>query len=365
MQSLSWRSLAGSPAWWSLLLRSVRRHRSADASRRHVGTCQRAGFAVAPRRRSDQFDRRIITSLRACSIRAGSHSRMSPTAQISQTVRFRPCSAVGTSSAPALPERRRTEDTHPGPRSTRGPVCADLSGLRARENPGRGLRCEHQFDSMWAIPSGPGFEVPDSSTPHPPAPTDRCAVPKEDRCPQPTSSADPRPRSLEAAADALDGLGVARSRHAGRRGPHRRGAAAAASCAARSRWPRRGCWRDGTRSGSGARRAPRPRPRGWRGSSGSRSAWRASGCATAGRCATCRRWRQAWAVGEIDRSHVTTMLGKRTARTEKAFERDHEVLLDAARSVGFIDFKAHCDRWELHRRPRRRRAERRRRPRRP
>ena len=56
---------------------------------------------------------------------------------------------------------------------------------------------------------------------------------------------------------------------------------------------------------------------------------------------------KAWANGEIDRSHVTTMLGKRTARTEKAFERDHEFLLDAARSVGFTSFKAHCDRWEL------------------
>ena len=38
---------------------------------------------------------------------------------------------------------------------------------------------------------------------------------------------------------------------------------------------------------------------------------------------------KAWAAGEIDRSHVTTMLGVRTARTEKAFERDHEILLDA------------------------------------
>jgi hypothetical protein len=56
---------------------------------------------------------------------------------------------------------------------------------------------------------------------------------------------------------------------------------------------------------------------------------------------------KAWAAGEIDRSHVTTMLGKRTARTEQAFERDHEMLLDAARAVGFTTFKAHCDRWEL------------------
>ena len=56
---------------------------------------------------------------------------------------------------------------------------------------------------------------------------------------------------------------------------------------------------------------------------------------------------EAWASGEIDRSHVTTLLGKRTERTKKAFERDHEILLDAAKSVGFVDFKAHCDRWEM------------------
>jgi hypothetical protein len=56
---------------------------------------------------------------------------------------------------------------------------------------------------------------------------------------------------------------------------------------------------------------------------------------------------QAWAAGEIDRSHVTTMLSKRTPRTMRAFERDHHVLLKGARTVGFIDFKAHCDRWEM------------------
>ena len=54
----------------------------------------------------------------------------------------------------------------------------------------------------------------------------------------------------------------------------------------------------------------------------------------------------AWAAGEVDRCHVTTMLGVRTSRARKAFERDHEVLLSAARTVGFIDFKAACDRWE-------------------
>ena len=55
---------------------------------------------------------------------------------------------------------------------------------------------------------------------------------------------------------------------------------------------------------------------------------------------------RAWVAGEIDRSHVTSMLGVRTARTAKAFERDHHILVESARSVGFIDFKAHCDRWE-------------------
>ena len=55
----------------------------------------------------------------------------------------------------------------------------------------------------------------------------------------------------------------------------------------------------------------------------------------------------AWVDGEIDRAHVTTMLGARTVRTNAAFQRDHEVLLVAARTVGFVDFKAHCDRWEL------------------
>src|SRR5688572_28613597 len=55
---------------------------------------------------------------------------------------------------------------------------------------------------------------------------------------------------------------------------------------------------------------------------------------------------EAWADGEIDRAHVTTMLEVRTARTEKAFERDHHLLVESARSVGFVTFKAHCDRWE-------------------
>jgi hypothetical protein len=55
----------------------------------------------------------------------------------------------------------------------------------------------------------------------------------------------------------------------------------------------------------------------------------------------------AWADGEIDRSHVTAMLGVRTARTQAAFVDHHRVLLDAARSVGFVDFRSACERWEL------------------
>ncbi len=54
----------------------------------------------------------------------------------------------------------------------------------------------------------------------------------------------------------------------------------------------------------------------------------------------------AWAAGEIDRSHLTTMLGVRTARTKEAFETDHQVLLDAARTRRFIEFKRACDLWE-------------------
>ncbi len=55
----------------------------------------------------------------------------------------------------------------------------------------------------------------------------------------------------------------------------------------------------------------------------------------------------AWAEGEIDRTHVTTLLGVRTARTEGAFEHGHEELLDAARTRGFAEFKRHCDTWEM------------------
>jgi hypothetical protein len=57
---------------------------------------------------------------------------------------------------------------------------------------------------------------------------------------------------------------------------------------------------------------------------------------------------QAWGVGEIDRSHVTTLLGVRNARTAGVFDGDgHRWLLGMARQHGFVDFKRACDRWEL------------------
>ncbi len=55
----------------------------------------------------------------------------------------------------------------------------------------------------------------------------------------------------------------------------------------------------------------------------------------------------AWAAGEIDRAHVSSLLGVRTARTTYAFDRDHPQLLQAARTASFVEFKRRCDRWEL------------------
>ncbi|MGQ0430989.1 MAG: DUF222 domain-containing protein [Microthrixaceae bacterium] len=54
----------------------------------------------------------------------------------------------------------------------------------------------------------------------------------------------------------------------------------------------------------------------------------------------------AWASGEIDRTHLITLLGVRTPRTKAQFETDHKALLDSARTRGFVDFKRHCDLWE-------------------
>ncbi len=53
----------------------------------------------------------------------------------------------------------------------------------------------------------------------------------------------------------------------------------------------------------------------------------------------------AWAAGEIDRAHVTTLLGACTPRTAGRFATDHPLLLEAARLKGFRDFRAICQRW--------------------
>src|SRR3546814_13359910 len=47
----------------------------------------------------------------------------------------------------------------------------------------------------------------------------------------------------------------------------------------------------------------------------------------------------------MDRYHITTLLGARNGRTAEAFDRDHKVLLDAAKGLGFRDFKSFRDRW--------------------
>jgi hypothetical protein len=52
---------------------------------------------------------------------------------------------------------------------------------------------------------------------------------------------------------------------------------------------------------------------------------------------------QAWGDGEIDRSHVVTLLGARTPRTAQIFDQDHKLLLDVAREGSFNDFKRACD----------------------
>lgn len=57
---------------------------------------------------------------------------------------------------------------------------------------------------------------------------------------------------------------------------------------------------------------------------------------------------EAWAAGDVDRSHVTTLIGVRNARTAEAFDQDgHKLLLDWARTVGFASFKSACDRYGI------------------
>ena len=203
----------------------------------------------------------------------------------------RTLSPAGDATA-SSPGACRTEGTHCDPRSTREPVCADLSGLRARENPGRGLRCEHQFGSMWLIPSGPGFEVPDSSKPRTPT-----RLSGSVRCPEggSMSAADEQRRSstalLEAAADALDGLAALDLdtlagddlTDAVLRLQELRGAFDVAEARVLARWDTLGEWRP-----SGAKTAAA-----W-------LAWKQRipiGVARqrlrhGGRCATCRPWRR-------------------------------------------------------------------------
>ncbi|MGQ0432221.1 MAG: DUF222 domain-containing protein [Microthrixaceae bacterium] len=55
----------------------------------------------------------------------------------------------------------------------------------------------------------------------------------------------------------------------------------------------------------------------------------------------------AWAGGAIDRAHVTTLLGARTARTAEVFDREHKTLLDIACENGFTHFKRACDLFEM------------------
>ena len=54
---------------------------------------------------------------------------------------------------------------------------------------------------------------------------------------------------------------------------------------------------------------------------------------------------EAWAAGEIDRAHVTTLLGVRNPRTEAEFDDEHDELVDAARTSGFVVFKRRCEYW--------------------
>jgi hypothetical protein len=103
-----------------------------------------------------------------------------------------------------------------------------------------------------------------------------------------------------------------------------------------ARWDAERCWQaDGAKSG------------------GAWLAWRCRlpGAVANQRVRHARRVRElpevaaAWAAGEIDRTHITTLLGCRNPRTEKAFETGHKELLDAARTRRFCDFQRVCDGW--------------------
>ena len=56
----------------------------------------------------------------------------------------------------------------------------------------------------------------------------------------------------------------------------------------------------------------------------------------------------AWAAGEIDRAHVTTLLGARTERTAEVFDGEgHRTLLEMATTSGFGSFKKARDHWAM------------------
>ena len=56
----------------------------------------------------------------------------------------------------------------------------------------------------------------------------------------------------------------------------------------------------------------------------------------------------AWASGEIDRAHLTTLIGARNPRTADHFDDGgHKQLLDFARTFSFRSFKSACDRWSM------------------
>lgn len=97
--------------------------------------------------------------------------------------------------------------------------------------------------------------------------------------------------------------------------------------------------------------------------------WRATGAkSAAARLAHLRRWPiadarrllrhaklavsfpligDAWRDGQIDRAHVAALAQVRTPRTRWCFERDQTLLLDAARTLPFPDFKHVIDVWEV------------------
>ncbi len=117
-----------------------------------------------------------------------------------------------------------------------------------------------------------------------------------------------------------------------------RGSLESAEAAVLSRWDAQGCWR-----GSGAKTGAA-----W-------LAWRQRLPVQVARqrlrharvLRTLPAVGQAWAAGEVDRAHLSAMLGVRTARTAGAFDTGHETLLGLARTSTFTHFKRACDHWEL------------------